>query len=53
MAAEPHPDTIVVRLELQPGSEPLSGRVDEREFVGWMALMQILDELAAGTATGT
>jgi hypothetical protein len=48
MAADSDPQPIVVRLVLHPGSEPLRGRVGERAFVGWMALMQILDELAAG-----
>jgi hypothetical protein len=42
--------TIVIRLELHPDDESLSGRASDtsgvtREFVGWMGLVAAIDAL--------
>jgi hypothetical protein len=48
-------DRVAVQLELDRGSEPISGRItgpdgDGEEFIGWLALSGALARLMGGEA---
>jgi hypothetical protein len=47
--------TVVIRLELQPDHDSVSGRASDasgaaREFVGWMGLVAAIDALVPGSS---
>ena len=47
--------TVVIRLELHPDRDSLSGRASDasgevREFVGWMGLVAAIDALVLGSS---
>lgn len=49
--------TTVIRLELQPAGDSLSGRASDgsgaaREFVGWVGLAAAIDALVHGASPG-
>lgn len=51
------PRTIVIRLELHPHNDSLSGRASDasgaaHEFVGWMGLVAAVDALVPRGSTG-
>jgi hypothetical protein len=48
--------TVVIRLELHPNEESVSGRASDasgeaREFVGWMGLVAAIDALVPASIT--
>jgi hypothetical protein len=47
--------TVVIRLELKPDHDSLTGRASDasgavREFVGWMGLVAAIDALVPGSS---
>jgi hypothetical protein len=47
--------TVVIRLELHPDRDSLTGRASDtsgavREFVGWMGLVAAIDALVSGNS---